>query len=98
MRTIDVPNMVEKTLRYPGHAELMRVLREAGALQLETTSGLLDDGVAETATAVAALAISGIPPLNGFASKWMVYQGILAGGAATGSSNHSDEKGNGSHL
>jgi NADH:ubiquinone oxidoreductase subunit 5 (subunit L)/multisubunit Na+/H+ antiporter MnhA subunit len=26
---------------------------------------------------VAALAISGIPPLNGFASKWMVYQGII---------------------
>jgi formate hydrogenlyase subunit 3/multisubunit Na+/H+ antiporter MnhD subunit len=25
----------------------------------------------------AALAISGIPPLNGFVSKWMVYQGIL---------------------
>ena len=27
---------------------------------------------------VAALAISGVPPLNGFASKWMVYQGIVA--------------------
>jgi NADH:ubiquinone oxidoreductase subunit 5 (subunit L)/multisubunit Na+/H+ antiporter MnhA subunit len=27
---------------------------------------------------VAALAISGVPPLNGFASKWMVYQGVLA--------------------
>lgn len=27
--------------------------------------------------AVAALAISGIPPLNGFVSKWMVYQGII---------------------
>lgn len=29
------------------------------------------------AMAVAALAISGIPPLNGFASKWMVYQGTI---------------------
>ena len=29
------------------------------------------------AFAVAALSISGIPPLNGFASKWMVYQGII---------------------
>lgn len=28
--TIDCPNMVEKTLRYPGHAELMAVLRETG--------------------------------------------------------------------
>jgi len=26
---------------------------------------------------VAALSISGIPPLNGFASKWMVYQGVI---------------------
>jgi len=26
---------------------------------------------------IAALAISGVPPLNGFVSKWMVYQGIL---------------------
>jgi formate hydrogenlyase subunit 3/multisubunit Na+/H+ antiporter MnhD subunit len=26
---------------------------------------------------VAALAISGIPPFNGFVSKWMVYQGVI---------------------
>jgi len=26
---------------------------------------------------VAALAISGVPPLNGFFSKWMIYQGII---------------------
>jgi len=26
---------------------------------------------------IAAFAISGIPPLNGFASKWMIYQGVL---------------------
>ena len=26
---------------------------------------------------IAALAISGVPPLNGFVSKWMVYQGVL---------------------
>jgi len=26
---------------------------------------------------IAAFAISGIPPLNGFVSKWMVYQGVL---------------------
>jgi len=29
-RTIDAPNMKEKTLRYPGHIEKMRVLRECG--------------------------------------------------------------------
>lgn len=26
----DVPNMMEKTLRYPGHAELMKIFRETG--------------------------------------------------------------------
>jgi len=28
---------------------------------------------------VFSLSISGVPPLNGFASKWMLYQGVLAG-------------------
>ena len=32
LQTTDVPEMVEKTLRYPGHAETMRTLREAGFL------------------------------------------------------------------
>lgn len=27
---------------------------------------------------IASLAISGVPPLNGFASKWMIYQGIIS--------------------
>ncbi len=30
MKTIDAPNMKEKTLRYPGHIEKMAVLRECG--------------------------------------------------------------------
>jgi len=30
LTTVDIPNMKEKTLRYPGHCELMRVLRETG--------------------------------------------------------------------
>jgi lysine 6-dehydrogenase len=29
-RTIDAPDMIEKTMRYPGHAERMRMLRETG--------------------------------------------------------------------
>ena len=28
--TLDVPNMVEKTMRYPGHIELMKIFRETG--------------------------------------------------------------------
>ena len=30
MQTLDAPSMVEKTLRYPGHANLMRAFRESG--------------------------------------------------------------------
>lgn len=30
LHTLDIPFMKEKTLRYPGHAELMRVFRETG--------------------------------------------------------------------
>ncbi len=32
-------------------------------------------------TLVAALGISGIPPLNAFVSKWMIYQGIISQGS-----------------
>jgi saccharopine dehydrogenase-like NADP-dependent oxidoreductase len=34
-KTLDVPNMIEKTLRYPGHAELMAVFREAGFFDVD---------------------------------------------------------------
>ncbi len=30
LRTVDAPSMVEKTMRYPGHAERMLMLRETG--------------------------------------------------------------------
>ena len=33
--TLDVPDMVEKTMRYPGHIELMRVMRHLGLFQEE---------------------------------------------------------------
>jgi len=39
------------------------------------------------ATLVFALSISGIPPFNGFASKWMIYQGIIDFGKGSGLSN-----------
>ncbi|MEC8320981.1 MAG: saccharopine dehydrogenase C-terminal domain-containing protein [Planctomycetota bacterium] len=40
--TLDVPNMVEKTMRYPGHIELMRVFRETGFFSEEESE--LKDG------------------------------------------------------
>jgi formate hydrogenlyase subunit 3/multisubunit Na+/H+ antiporter MnhD subunit len=36
---------------------------------------------------VFALSISGIPPFNGFASKWMIYQGIIEFGQGSGIAN-----------
>lgn len=33
---------------------------------------------------IAALAISGVPPLNGFASKWLIYQGVIQTGTGAG--------------
>ncbi|MEJ2217405.1 MAG: saccharopine dehydrogenase C-terminal domain-containing protein [Gemmatimonadota bacterium] len=35
LRTSDVPWMVEKTMRYPGHADLMRAFRETGLFDTE---------------------------------------------------------------
>ncbi|MDZ4121669.1 MAG: proton-conducting transporter membrane subunit, partial [Candidatus Cloacimonadaceae bacterium] len=39
------------------------------------------------AALVFALSISGIPPLNGFYSKWMIYTGIIEFGSGTGFAN-----------
>ncbi len=36
---------------------------------------------------VCAMSISGIPPFNGFASKWIIYQGIIEFGKASGPAN-----------
>lgn len=36
------------------------------------------------ACSIAALAISGVPPLNGFVSKWMIYQALLSEGSSLG--------------
>jgi len=41
-QTIDAPNMVEKTLRYPGHAEKVKLLRDMGLF--ESREVLLPDG------------------------------------------------------
>lgn len=44
LKTCRTPNMVEKTLRYPGHAERMRVLRDAGFFsteEIQVASGMV---------------------------------------------------------
>ena len=38
LTTVDIANMKEKTLRYPGHCALMRVLRETGFTHACTTN------------------------------------------------------------
>jgi formate hydrogenlyase subunit 3/multisubunit Na+/H+ antiporter MnhD subunit len=39
------------------------------------------------ASLIFAMSISGVPPLNGFASKWMIYQGIIDFGRGSGIAN-----------
>lgn len=61
------------------------VERAAGTTDLDRLGGLGKAmPVTFAAWAVAALAISGVPPLNGFASKWMIYQGIIGTGETGG--------------
>ena len=55
------------------------VERRTGTTELSRLGGLARAmPVTFVCMAIAALAISGVPPLNGFASKWLVYQGVLA--------------------
>lgn len=54
------------------------VEHEEGTTDLDKLGGLAKYmPVTFASCVIAALAISGIPPLNGFVSKWMVYQGII---------------------
>ncbi|MCK5557584.1 MAG: hypothetical protein KAJ01_04360, partial [Candidatus Hydrogenedentes bacterium] len=54
------------------------VERRAGTTELEKLGGLASAmPVTFGACLISALAISGVPPFNGFASKWLVYQGVL---------------------
>ncbi|MFH1883232.1 MAG: proton-conducting transporter membrane subunit [Planctomycetota bacterium] len=65
------------------------VEQAAGTAELDRLGGLGKKMPITFVTClIAALSISGIPPLNGFVSKWMIYQGVIemgaqqAGGAA----------------
>lgn len=61
------------------------VEQQAGTTDLDRLGGL-GKRMPRTFVAclIAALGISGIPPLNGFVSKWMVYQGVIQMGASQG--------------
>ncbi len=55
----------------------------AGTRDLERMGGLLRRLPASGALLVlAAVALAGLPPLNGFVSEWLLYLGLLYGGAA----------------
>ncbi|MGB5485785.1 MAG: proton-conducting transporter membrane subunit, partial [Lysobacterales bacterium] len=59
--------------------------KETGTTDLDRLGGLASlMPVTFLTCTVAALSISGIPPLNGFASKWMIYQGIILSGEGSG--------------
>jgi len=54
------------------------VEKQAGTSELSELGGLARFmPLTFTAAAIAALSISGVPPFNGFVSKWMIYQGIV---------------------
>ncbi len=73
-----VNNAIYKACLFLGAGE---VERETGTSELDRLGGLARTfPVTFGAMFVAALAISGIPPLNGFASKWLVYQSCVAAG------------------
>jgi NADH:ubiquinone oxidoreductase subunit 5 (subunit L)/multisubunit Na+/H+ antiporter MnhA subunit len=64
----------------------------AGSVEYRTGKEVLDDlgGLSKAmpitfiAFLIFAMSISGVPPFNGFASKWLIYQGIIDFGAGPG--------------
>ncbi|MDZ7635835.1 MAG: proton-conducting transporter membrane subunit [Bacteroidales bacterium] len=64
----------------------------AGAIERQTGKSDIADlgGLAKAmpvtfvAALIFAMSISGVPPFNGFASKWMIYQGIIEFGSGEG--------------
>ncbi len=67
----------------------------AGCVEYRTGKEEIDDlgGLSKAmpftffASLIFAMSISGVPPFNGFASKWMIYQGIIDFGTGTGIAN-----------
>ena len=58
------------------------VEQQAGTPELDRLGGLgRKMPITFVTCLIAALSISGIPPFNGFVSKWMIYQGLIQMGA-----------------
>ena len=54
------------------------VEHRAGTTEIEKLGGLARAmPITFVTMSIAALSISGVPPFNGFASKWLIYQGVL---------------------
>ncbi len=71
-----------KGLAFMGAGALVHA---AGTRDLERMGGLLKRLPASGGLLVlAAVALTGLPPLNGFVSEWLLYLGLLDGGAAPG--------------
>jgi multicomponent Na+:H+ antiporter subunit A len=61
------------------------VERQTGSSDITELGGLSKAmPITFAAAIIFALSISGVPPFNGFASKWMIYQGIIDFGAGEG--------------
>lgn len=57
--------------------------QQSGTAELDRLGGLGKKmPITFAACLIAALSISGIPPFNGFVSKWMIYQGVIEMGTA----------------
>jgi formate hydrogenlyase subunit 3/multisubunit Na+/H+ antiporter MnhD subunit len=71
------------------------LLLSAGCIEYRTGKETIDElgglskvmPVTFAASLIFAMSISGVPPLNGFASKWMIYQGIIDFGIGSGLAN-----------
>ena len=76
-------HVIMKGLMFLGAGNL---LHGAGTRDLEQMGGLLKRMPRTGALVIiGAVAIAGLPPLNGFASEWLMYLGLARGGTETGS-------------
>ncbi len=68
-------NVIYKTLLFLAAGSIEK---QTGTTEVDKLGGLARAmPITFIVTAIAALAISGVPPFNGFVSKWMVYSGLV---------------------